>query len=109
MTIERLPPARKLRTLLDRFGSKVLYTIHMKRTNLVLDVDLLNEATRVLGLKTYSATVNRALAETVRVRKIQSLPTFFGSQLWEGNLAVMRDDLRAPRPRRTPSRRRGAR
>lgn len=81
----------------------------MKRTNHVLDVDLLNEATRVLGLKTYSATVNRALAETVRVREIQSLPTSFGSQLWGGNLASMRDDLRAPRPQRTLTRRRGAR
>lgn len=79
----------------------------MKRSNHVLDVDLLNEATRVLGLKTYSAIVNRALAETVRVRKIQSLSTFFGNQLWEGNLASMRDDLRAPRPQRTLTRRLG--
>jgi len=74
--------------------------MHMKRTNLVLDADLLNEATRVLGLKTYSATVNRALAEAVRVRKIQSLPTFFGSHLWEGNLAVMREDRVPPQRRR---------
>jgi Arc/MetJ family transcription regulator len=72
----------------------------MKRTNLVLDAELLNEATRVLGLKTYSATVNRALAEAVRVRKIQSLPSFFGSHLWEGNLAVMREDRVLPQRRR---------
>ena len=64
----------------------------MKRTNLVLDASLLNEARRVLGLKTYSATVNLALAEVLRVRKIQSLPQFFGRGLWEGDLAQMRQD-----------------
>jgi len=64
----------------------------MKRTNLVLEVDLLKQAMRALGLKTYSATVNRALAEVLRVRKIQNLSSFFGSCLWQGNLAEMRED-----------------
>ena len=39
----------------------------MRRTNLVLDEALLEEATRVLGVKTYSAAVNLALAEALRV------------------------------------------
>lgn len=64
----------------------------MKRTNLVLDPDLLNQATALLGAKTYSATVNLALAEVLRLRKIQSLPQFFGRGLWHGNLQEMRDD-----------------
>jgi len=64
----------------------------MKRTNLVLDADLLDEATRVLGAKTYSAAVNTALAEVVRLRKIQELPQFFGQGLWQGNLSEMRED-----------------
>ena len=88
---------------------RVLYTIHMKRTNLVLDAHLLEEATRVLGLRTYSATVNRALAEALRIHKIQNLPTFFGTQLWEGNLAVMREDRVLPRRRRARGGRRGPR
>lgn len=66
--------------------------LHMKRTNLVLDEELLEQATKVLGVKTYSAAVNVALAEVLRVRKIQSLPQFFGRGLWEGNLREMRDD-----------------
>jgi hypothetical protein len=70
----------------------------MRRTNLVLDEQLLEEATRVLGAKTYSAAVNTALAEVVRVKKIQTLPSFFGSRIWEGDLASMRED----RPRRKP-------
>lgn len=64
----------------------------MKRTNLVLDDKLLNEATHELGVKTYSAAVNLALAEVLRIRKIQKLPTFFGSDIWEGDLGEMRED-----------------
>jgi len=63
-----------------------------------LDADLLEKATHLLGLRTYSATVNQALAEVIRIRKIQSLPSFFGSGLWQGNLAEMRED-RGPRRR----------
>jgi Arc/MetJ family transcription regulator len=75
----------------------------MKRTNLVLNENLLDEATRILGAKTYSAAVNTALAEVVRIRKILSLPSFFGRELWHGNLAEMRED----RHNRMPHRSRG--
>jgi Arc/MetJ family transcription regulator len=64
----------------------------MKRTNLVLKEDLLEEATRILGAKTYSAAVNLALEEVLRMRRIQSLPRFFGQGLWSGDLAAMRED-----------------
>jgi Arc/MetJ family transcription regulator len=64
----------------------------MKRTNLVLDEQLLQEATRVLGEKTYSATVNRALEDAIRMKRIQSLETFLGQRLWEGDLSEMRED-----------------
>ena len=37
----------------------------MKRTNLVLDEKLLIETTRLLGAKTYSAAVNKAMEETI--------------------------------------------
>ena len=66
--------------------------IHMKRTNLVLDGDLLEEATRVLGVKTYSDAVNTALAEVLRLRKVLNLPAFFNKGLWHGDLAEMRED-----------------
>ena len=80
----------------------------MKRAHLVLDVELLKEATRVLGEKTYSGAVNRALAEVLRVRKIQSLPSFFGKGLWQGDLSGMRED-RGSRPSHRGERRRGSR
>jgi len=65
-----------------------------RRTSLVLDRDLLVTATRVLGAKTYSAAVNQALEEILRVKKIRSLPQFFGRDLWRGDLAEMRQDRR---------------
>ena len=68
----------------------------MKRTNLVLDERLLAQATQVLAARTYSAAVNAALEEVIRVRKIQGIAQFFGSDTWEGNLSQMRQD----RPRR---------
>jgi hypothetical protein len=74
----------------------------MKRTNLVVDTHLLDEATRELQAKTWSAAVNMALAEVLRVRRIQRIPSFFGEGLWDGNLAEMRED----KPRRAPLRRR---
>jgi hypothetical protein len=54
----------------------------MKRTNLVLDEQLLAQATQVLAARTYSAAVNTALEEVIRLRKIQSIPHFFGSGIW---------------------------
>ena len=68
------------------------YSIHMKRTNLVLNEEALENARRILGVRTYSAAVNAALEELVRIRKIQSLPLFFGKGLWQGDLAEMRED-----------------
>jgi Arc/MetJ family transcription regulator len=66
----------------------------MKRTNLVLDEDLLEEAVRVLGVKTYSAAVNEALKEAIRIKKVQGLRQFFGSGIWEGDL----DEMRGKKP-----------
>ena len=85
----------------------LVYTMRMKRANLVLDADLLEQITQVLGVKTYSAAVNLAMAEVLRMRKIQSLPQFFGRGLWQGNLEQMREDSatgRRPVGRRLRSR-----
>jgi Arc/MetJ family transcription regulator len=64
----------------------------MKRTNLVLDEDLLKTATRLLGAKTYSAAVNQALAEAIRSSKARALGEFIGTGVWQGSLAEMRED-----------------
>lgn len=64
----------------------------MKRTNLVLDEKLLHDATVLLGLRTYSEVVNRALDETIKTIKIRSISNFFGQDIWKGNLSEMRED-----------------
>jgi Arc/MetJ family transcription regulator len=64
----------------------------MRRTNLVLDGDLLEEARRLLGSRTYSDTVNQALDEAIRSARIRTLPDLLGRLTWVGDLAEMRED-----------------
>jgi Arc/MetJ family transcription regulator len=64
----------------------------MKRTNLVLDEDLLEEAVRLSGERTYSRTVERALQDFVRRAKASRILDLAGKGLWEGDLAEMRAD-----------------
>lgn len=70
----------------------------MKRTNLVLREDLLEEATRLSGEKTYSKAVDRALEEFVKRHKARQILTLAGSGLWSGDVTAMRRDQ--PRRRR---------
>src|SRR4051794_39103691 len=43
----------------------------MKRTNVILDENVLKEAVELTGEKTYSAVINRALEEMVRKLKVK--------------------------------------
>jgi hypothetical protein len=76
----------------------------MKRTNLVLNEALLEEATRLSGERTYSRTVERALEEFVRRIKARRILELTGSGLWEGDLAVVREDRGVYRTQRRGSR-----
>jgi Arc/MetJ family transcription regulator len=82
-----------------------MYTIHMKRTNLVLDADLLEQALRLSGERTYSGVVRRALEDFVRRLRAGRILDLAGTGLWEGDLAEMRAD----RPVRRRNRRSGSR
>lgn len=64
----------------------------MKRTNVVLDERLLEEAVRLSGEKTYSRTIERALEELIRRVKVQGIEQLAGSGLWLGSLSEMRGD-----------------
>jgi Arc/MetJ family transcription regulator len=64
----------------------------MKRANLVLREDLLEEAVRLSGERTYSRTVERALEDFVRRIKARQILELAGSGAWEGSLAEMRGD-----------------
>jgi Arc/MetJ family transcription regulator len=82
----------------------MLHSIHMKRTNLVLDEALLEEATRLSGERTYSRTVERALREMVNRVKARRILDLAGSGLWEGNLSVVREDHAVYRTKRRAAR-----
>jgi Arc/MetJ family transcription regulator len=73
--------------------------MQMKRTNLVLDEDLLEQATRLSGEKTYSGAVNRALEDFVRRIRARQILELAGAGLWEGSVEAMRRDSRAGRRR----------
>jgi Arc/MetJ family transcription regulator len=75
----------------------------MKRTNLVVPEELLEEATRLTGAKTYSAAVIQALDELVRRIKARQILQLQGSGLWHGDLAQMRGDRSTRRRRGTKS------
>jgi Arc/MetJ family transcription regulator len=76
----------------------------MKRTNLVLDEHLLEEATRVSGERTYSRAVERALRDFVQRAKARRILELAGTGLWEGDLSVVREDRPVYRSRRRGSR-----
>lgn len=78
--------------------------MHMKRTNLVLDGALLEEAQRLSGERTLSRTVERALSEFVRRAKAQRILELTGSGAWEGDLALVREDRPIYRTKRRGSR-----
>lgn len=64
----------------------------MRRTTIMVDQELLEQVTRMLGEKSYSAAINFALAETLRQAKLKELWSFVGSGVWEGDLSAMRSD-----------------
>jgi Arc/MetJ family transcription regulator len=74
----------------------------------VLDGEILEEALRLSGERTYSATVDLALREFVRRARAERILELAGSGLWHGDLGEMRGDWavgeRKPRGRRRGSR-----
>jgi hypothetical protein len=82
--------------------------MRMKRTNLVLSEDLLEEVVRVSGERTYSRAVERTMEEFVRRARARQILSLQGSGLWQGTLAVMREDT-APFVASRPRKRRVAR
>jgi len=80
-----------------------LHILHIKRKNLVLDEQLLEEATRIAGGATYFGTVNLALRDFVRRARARRILELAGSGLWEGSLPEIRR-YAPPRPRRRSSR-----
>ena len=64
----------------------------MKRTTLMVDEQLLTEAVRLSGSKTYSEAVARGLEGLVRAIRSRRILELAGSGLWDGDLGAMRGD-----------------
>jgi Arc/MetJ family transcription regulator len=73
----------------------------MKRTNLVVDEQLLEETVRVSGERTYSAAVERAMREFVQRARARTILSLTGSGLWQGDLSAAREDRPKYRTKRS--------
>ena len=64
----------------------------MKRTNLVLDEQILESARSIVGIKTYSEVFKMALPEFLRRKIFGRVDSYASSDIWEGSVADMRRD-----------------
>ena len=62
----------------------------MKRTNIVLDEELVAEAKEATGIKTTRELVDAALRELLRQKDIRKILELRGKVEWEGDLSEMR-------------------
>ncbi len=62
----------------------------MKRTNIVIDENLIKAGLKVTGLKTQRALVDFALRELLRRESQAKILELRGSVTWEGDLESMR-------------------
>lgn len=61
-----------------------------KRTNIELDIDLINRAMELTKLSTIKDVVNHSLKELIKASKRKKLLKFRGKVDWEGDLDEMR-------------------
>lgn len=62
----------------------------MKRTNVVVDEELLEEACRITGQRTWSGVIDHALKEIVKRENMRQFLALQGTDWWQGDLAEMR-------------------
>ena len=66
--------------------------IHIMRTNIVIDDQLMEEALSVTGLKTKREAVELGLRTLLRLSKQEQIRRFRGKLNWQGDLDAMRTD-----------------
>ena len=73
----------------------MFHAMCMKRTNLVLDENILEQTLRLSQKKTYSEAVMIAMKEFIRVNEFSKIFEFQGTGIWSGDLSDMRKDTKA--------------
>lgn len=66
--------------------------IHIMRTNIVIDDNLMNETLRLTGLKTKREAVELGLQTLLHLRQQEEIRCFRGKLNWQGDLEQMRTD-----------------
>ncbi len=66
--------------------------IHIMRTNIVIDDQLMKDTLRATGLKTKREAVELGLRTLLRLRQQEEIRRFRGKLHWEGDLEAMRRD-----------------
>ena len=66
--------------------------IHIMRTNIVIDSELMDEAMRASGARTKKQAVELGLRALVTLERQQEIRRLRGKLHWEGDLAAMRLD-----------------
>jgi Arc/MetJ family transcription regulator len=67
-------------------------TIHIMRTNIVIDDTLMSDAMRASGAASKREAVELGLRMLLRVRDQESIRRFRGKLDWQGDLDAMRTD-----------------
>lgn len=83
-------PGRALLEALTCVRSNEL--VHIMRTNIEIDDQLMSDALRLTGLKTKKEAVELGLRTLLRLRQQEKLRRFKGKLPWEGDLDAMRAD-----------------
>ena len=65
--------------------------IKMKRTNIVLDEELVEACLKSTGIKTRRALINHALSKLLRHESQKKILELKGNVQWEGNLNEWRE------------------
>ena len=66
--------------------------IHIMRTNIVIDDQLMRDTLRATGLKTKREAVELGLRTVLRLRKQAEIRRLRGKLDWQGDLNAMRKD-----------------
>ncbi|MBN2381676.1 type II toxin-antitoxin system VapB family antitoxin [bacterium] len=69
-----------------------------KRTNIVLDEELVESALKATGLKTRRALVDFALRDLLRRESVKKILELKGMIMWEGSLEELREGRRFDDP-----------
>jgi Arc/MetJ family transcription regulator len=65
--------------------------MHIMRTNIVLEDELIEKARGLTGLKTKRAVVEEGLRTLIRLKEQEQVRHLFGKLHWDGDLATQRE------------------